>query len=205
MIFNKVKEAEAKHYMPVFSRDNLCIDHGEGNCLSDGTGNGYVDFVAGIATNVLGYNHPELTEAICAQVKKLMHVSNHYYTQIQSDYITHLAEASGYDRIFLCNSGAEANECAIKLARKNFIVSGNGKKTILVSEGAFHGRTIATLTATGNAAQRATYAPLPDGFKYFAFNDFDDFRSKLTPDVGAVLIETIQGESGSVPFPTTFW
>ncbi|MDE6200705.1 MAG: aspartate aminotransferase family protein [Clostridiales bacterium] len=203
MNINKIKDAEATHYMPVFSRDSLVLDHGEGNCLFDINGNKYVDFVAGIATNILGYNHPEYTEAVCNQVKKLMHVSNHYYTEIQSQYITRLCEASGFARVFLCNSGAEANECAIKLARRYFKNHG-GDKVILYAEGSFHGRTLATLTVTGNTAQHERYSPLPQGFDSFKYNDFDDFKSKLTDNVGAVILETIQGERGVRPFSNDF-
>ncbi|MDE5562224.1 MAG: aspartate aminotransferase family protein [Clostridiales bacterium] len=203
MDINKIKEAEAKHYMPVFSRDSLVLERGEGNCLYDINGNKYVDFVAGIATNILGYNHPEYTEAVCNQVKKLMHVSNHYYTAIQSQYITRLCEASGFARVFLCNSGAEANECAIKLARRYFKNHG-GDKTILYAEGSFHGRTLATLTVTGNTAQHERYSPLPQGFNSFKYNDFDDFKRKLTDNVGAVILETIQGERGVRPFSNDF-
>lgn len=203
MNFNKIKEVEAIHYMPVFSRDSLCIERGEGNCLYDINGNKYVDFVAGIATNILGYNHPEYTQAVCDQVRKLMHVSNHYYTEIQSEYVAKLCDASGFSRVFLCNSGAEANECALKLARKYFLSTGK-QKTILSADGAFHGRTIATLTATGNETQRRIYAPLPAGFGTFKYNDFDDFKAKLTDDVGAVILETIQGECGVRPFDNDF-
>lgn len=203
MNFNKIKETEALHYMPVFVRDNIAIDHGEGNYLFDTNGNKYLDLVAGIATNLLGYNHPQLTDAICNQVKKVMHVSNHYYTEVQSRYISRLCEASGFPRVFLCNSGAEANECAIKLARKVFKNRGVQKK-ILASEGAFHGRTLATLTVTDNKGQHEKYSPLPDGFDSFKYNNFDDFKKKLTDDVGAVLIETIQGERGVRPFDNDF-
>ena len=203
MNFNKIKEAEATHYMPVFTRDNIAIERGEGNCLYDVHGNKYVDFVAGIATNILGYNHPEYTRAVCDQVHKLMHVSNHYYTAVQSEDITKLCEASGFSRVFLCNSGAEANECAIKLARRYFKNNG-GEKRILSAEGAFHGRTLATLTATGNANQHRVYSPLPDGFGTFKYNDFDDFKTKLTDDVGAVILETVQGECGVRPFSNDF-
>lgn len=203
MNINKIKDAESVHYMPVFSRDSLVIERGEGNCLFDINGNKYVDFVAGIATNILGYNHPEYTEAVCNQVKKLMHVSNHYYTEIQSQYITRLCEASGFPRVFLCNSGAEANECAIKLARRYFKNHG-GDKTILYAEGSFHGRTLATLTVTGNTAQHERYSPLPQGFDSFKYNDFSDFKRKLTDDVGAVILETIQGEGGVRPFSNDF-
>lgn len=203
MNFNKIKEAEAAHYMPVFSRDNIAIERGEGNCLFDIHGNKYVDFVAGIATNILGYNHPEYTQVVCDQVHKLMHVSNHYYTEIQSEYITNLCEKSGFARVFLCNSGAEANECAIKLARRYFKNNG-GEKRILTAEGAFHGRTLATLTATGNVNQHRVYSPLPEGFGSFKYNDFDDFKAKLTDDVGAVILETIQGECGVRPFSNDF-
>lgn len=203
MNINKIKDAEATHYMPVFSRDSLVLERGEGNCLYDINGNKYVDFVAGIATNILGYNHPEYTDAVCAQVKKLVHVSNHYYTEIQSQYITRLCNASGFDRVFLCNSGAEANECAIKLARRYFKNHG-GDKTILYAEGSFHGRTLATLTVTGNSAQHERYSPLPQGFAGFKYNDFSDFKQKLTDDVGAVILETIQGEGGVRPFSNDF-
>lgn len=204
MNINKIKDAEAQHYMPVFSRESIVLDHGEGNCLYDINGNKYVDFVAGIATNILGYSHPEYTEAVCAQVKKLMHVSNHYYTEIQSKYINDLCEASGFPRVFLCNSGAEANECAIKLARRYFANNGKSGARILYAAGAFHGRTLATLTVTGNAVQHDKYAPLPDGFDGFLYNDFEDFKSKLTDNVGAVIIETIQGECGVRPFSNDF-
>lgn len=203
MSFSKIRDAEATHYMPVFSRDAIAFDHGEGNMLFDINGKGYVDFVAGIATNILGYNHPEYTAAVCEQVKKLMHVSNHYYTEVQSRYIARLCKASGFSRVFLCNSGAEANECAIKLIRR-FCLDRKRACTILTSEGAFHGRTLATLTATGNKAQHEVYAPLPQGFKAFAYNDFDDFKAKLTDDVGAVFLELIQGECGVRPFDNDF-
>ena len=204
MNFNKIKESEAKHYMPVFARDNIAIDHGEGNCLYDVNGNKYVDFVAGIATNILGYNHPEYTKTVCDQVHKLMHVSNHYYTEIQSEYIENLCAASGLSRVFLCNSGAEANECAIKLARRYFKNNGGSGKRILYAMGSFHGRTLATLTATDNEGQHNVYAPLPQGFDGFKYNDFNDFKSKLTEDVGAVILETIQGERGVRPFSNDF-
>ncbi len=203
MNFSKIKELESAHYMPVFKRENIALDHGDGNCLYDINGNKYVDFVAGIATNILGYNHPELTATICDQVRKLVHVSNHYYTAVQSRYIAHLSEKSGFPRVFLCNSGAEANECAIKLVRKFYRKRGVEKK-ILSSEGAFHGRTLATLTVTDNAHRHELYAPLPSGFDSFKYNDFDDFKSKLTSDVGAVILETIQGESGVRPFDNDF-
>lgn len=203
MNFNKIKEAANEFYMPVFSRENVCIDRGEGNCLFDINGNRYVDFVAGIATNILGYSHPRYVKAVTDQVKKLIHVSNHYYTAVQSEYISKLSAVSGFKRIFLCNSGAEANECAIKLARRYFFNHGE-QKTILTSEGAFHGRTLATLTATPNPDQHEAYAPLPEGFKTFKYNDFDDFKSKIDDSVGAVLIETIQGERGVRPFANDF-
>ncbi|MCX4313511.1 MAG: aspartate aminotransferase family protein [Clostridia bacterium] len=203
MNINKIKEAEATHYMPVFARDNIALERGEGNCVYDTFGNEYVDFVAGIASNILGYNHPEYTAAVCEQVHKLIHVSNHYYTEIQSKYITRLCEASGFQRVFLTNSGAESNECAIKLARRYFKNHG-GNKRILAAERAFHGRSLATLTLTGNTAQHEAYAPLPSGFGHFKYNDFDDFKSKLDDSVGAVMLETIQGECGVRPFSNDF-
>ena len=201
---SKIIEAEREFYMPVFKREKLIIDRGEGNCLFDINGKRYVDFVAGIATNILGYDHKEYTEAVCEQVHKLMHVSNHYYTEIQSRYIERLSLATGFKRVFLCNSGAEANECAIKLARRYFKNRGENSKRILYADGSFHGRTLATLAVTGNADQHDVYSPLPGGFSSFKYNDFDDFKSKIADDVGAVIIETIQGESGVRPFSNDF-
>lgn len=203
MDFDKIKTAEADHYMPVFSRDSLVLERGEGNCLYDIDGKKYVDLVAGIATNILGYNHPEYTDAVCKQVHKLMHVSNHYYTEIQSKYISALCKLSGFDRVFLCNSGAEANECAIKLARRYF-KNRDRDVTIIAAAGAFHGRTLATLTITGNAIQHEHYAPLPQGFDTFEYNNFDDLKHKLNDNVGAIIFETIQGECGVRPFSDEF-
>lgn len=203
MNFLKIKELDSNNYMPVFVRDNICIDHGDGNKLYDINGNVYVDFVAGIATNILGYNHPRLTKTIGEQAAKLIHVSNHYYMQEQAEYCQNLLEAAGYDRVFLCNSGAEANECALKLARRCFVNSGQSNRLILTSDGSFHGRTLATLTMTSKSPQHALYAPLPEGFKQFKHNDFESFKENLD-GVGAVMLETIQGESGVRPFSYDF-
>lgn len=203
MKFDEIKSIEAKHYMPVFSRDELALERGDGCCVYDIDGNKYVDFVAGIASNLLGYNHPEYTATVCEQVKKLIHVSNHYYTEIQSQYIRRLCAESGFARVFLCNSGAEANECAIKLARRYFKSNGCDK-IVLAGEGAFHGRTLATLTVTGYREQQQRYSPLPAGFDSFAYNDFADFEKKLNGNVGAVILETIQGERGVRPFDGEF-
>lgn len=204
MNLSQIKERENNCYMPVFSRENICIVSGKGNVLTDSTGKKYVDFVAGIATNILGYGNKHLTAAIANQAKKLMHVSNHYYTEEQSAYIDALTRASGFERVFLCNSGAEANECAVKLIRRHFKNKDSKKQVILTSEGCFHGRTLATLTMTANKAQHEIYSPLPEGFREFKYNDIESFNAAMTDDVAAVMIETVQGEQGVRPFSNEF-
>ncbi len=180
MNFNRIKEAEAQHYMPVFARDNIAFDRGEGNYLYDTAGKKYLDFTAGGAVNTVGYGNPQLTEAITMQAEKLPHVSNRYYTEVQSRYVKRLCETSGFSRVFLCSSGEEATICAIKLAQKVFKTHG-AKKTVLAAEGI-----------------------LPDGFGTFKYNDFDDFKQKMKDDVGAVIIETVQSERGVRPFGNDF-
>lgn len=200
MDFNKIKEIENTCYMPAFNRANLCFTHGEGNKLYDTNGKEYTDFVAGIAVNALGYNHPDLVSAICEQAHKLIHVSNLYYNEPQAIAAKNLLDGTIFTRAFFCNSGAEANEGAIKLVRKYYYKKGVADKTkILCAVNSFHGRTLATLTATGQEKYAKPYAPLPDGFIHTPFNDFESLKNALTDDVGAVLLEPIQGESGVTP------
>lgn len=199
MDFNKIKELENNCYMPLFNRANLCFTHGEGNKLYDINGKEYTDFVAGIAVNSLGYNHPELVDAICNQAHKLIHVSNLYYNQPQSELAYNLLEGTIFSRVFLCNSGAEANEGAIKLIRKHYYKLGINKPKILCAINSFHGRTLATLTATGQPKYSRPYSPLPEGFIHTPYNDFESLKNALTDDVGAVMLEPVQGESGVTP------
>lgn len=199
MDFAKIKELDSKNYMGTFNRNNLCFTHGEGNRLYDQAGREYIDFCAGIAVNSLGYNHPALTNAITEQAKKLIHISNLYYNEEQAVCCEKLLDGTIFDRVFLCNSGAEANEAAIKLVRKYYYAREEYKPVILTAQNSFHGRTLATLTATGQEKYSRPYAPLPEGFKHIPFNDFNAMKDALTDDVGAIMLECIQGESGVVP------
>lgn len=199
MDFERIKEIEKDHCMKVFKRSNVCFERGEGCTLYDTAGHAYTDFFGGIAVNCLGYNDPDLVKAISEQAGKIIHSSNLYYNVPQAELIDRLTRDGMFTRAFLCNSGAEANECAIKIVRKLASDSGSGRTTILTAKESFHGRTIATVTATGQEKYSAPFAPLPGGFRYVPFNDLDALREATTPDVGAIMLECIQGESGVRP------
>ena len=199
MDFERIKEIEKEHCMKVFKRSNVCFERGEGCTLYDTAGHAYTDFFGGIAVNCLGYNDPDLVKAISEQAGKIIHSSNLYYNVPQAELIDRLTRDGMFTRAFLCNSGAEANECAIKIVRKLASDSGSGRTTILTAKESFHGRTIATVTATGQEKYSAPFAPLPGGFKYVPFNDLDALREATTPDVGAIMLECIQGVSGVRP------
>ena len=192
----KVFEQDKKHFMPVFSRYPLVLSHGEGPYIFDTDGKKYIDFLAGIAVNVLGHAHPELVKAICEQAGRLIHCSNLYYTEPQVLLIEKLAELSGLNKVFIANSGAEANEGAMKLARKFGKMKSADKFEIVTAEHSFHGRTLATLTATGQPKYQEGYEPLPGGFRYVPFNDKEALKAVVSAKTCAVLIEPIQGEGG---------
>ncbi len=185
-----------KYYLPVFSRNQIVLDHGKGCKLYDMDGNEYLDFLAGIAVNALGHAHPALVNAIAEQAGKLIHCSNLYYTKVQADLVKTLAEVSGFERTFLCNSGAEANEGALKLARKYGHQKAEGKQRIISTVHSFHGRTLATLTATGQTKYQKGYEPLPTGFDYAEYGDITTLENLMGEDVCAVILEPIQGEGG---------
>lgn len=199
MELERIKEIENENYFKLFRRHNICFERGEGCVLYDTAGHSYADFFGGIAVNSLGYNNPDLVNAISAQAGKLIHISNLYYNVPQAELTERLISGSIFDRLFLCNSGAEANECAIKLVRKLAYESGSGKATIITAKESFHGRTLATVTATGQEKYSKPFAPLPSGFRYVPFNDLDALKNAWTPDVGAIMLECIQGESGVTP------
>lgn len=190
--------------MNVFNRQNLCFVSGDGNVLTDINGKKYVDFVSGLGVNCLGYNHPALTEAICAQTKKLLHSSNLYYNREQAILCEKFLGDTIFDKMFLANSGAEANECAIKLVRKYYKLKGLKKPGFVTALGSFHGRTMGALTATGQKSHYSTYEPLPEGFFHVPYNDFQALKQILNQrdDIGAVMLETIQ--SRSVITPATY-
>lgn len=197
-IYTKDKEA----YLPVFARHNIVLDHGTGMYVYDTQGKKHLDYLGGIAVNVLGHAYPPLVKTIAEQAAKMIHCSNLYYTQVQADAATALVRLSGLGKAFFCNSGAEANEGAIKLARK-FAWQKNPKKIqIIVAEQSFHGRTLATLTATGQPKYHQGFGPLPAGFDYVVYGDSDALEEKMSENTCAVMLETIQGEGGiHVPTP----
>lgn len=184
------------HYMPVFARYPMVISHGEGAYVTDTDGNRYLDFFAGIAVNALGHAHPKLVKAIADQAAKVIHCSNLYYTEVQAQLIEKLAKLSGLDKVFLANSGAEANEGALKLARKYAKTIADDKYEIITANHCFHGRTLMTLTATAQPKYQAGYEPLPQGFTYIDYNDIAALEKAISDKTCAVVLEPIQGEGG---------
>jgi acetylornithine aminotransferase len=183
--------------MNTYGRQPVAFAYGEGCHLTDTNGKVYLDALAGIAVNTLGHNHPALTSALARQANRLIHVSNVYQIPEQEALATLLAERSGLTEAFFCNSGCEANEAAIKLARLYGRRRGVDRPRILVMEGAFHGRTLATLSATGNEKVQKGFEPLVDGFVRVPYNDLDAIRARRgDSDVVAVMLEVVQGEGG---------
>lgn len=187
--------------MDTYARLPVTFSHGEGVYLYDNEGTRYLDGIAGIGVNALGHAHPAVTAAIVEQASKLIHTSNLYRIEAQEKLAQRLTELTAMDACFFGNSGAEANEAAIKLARLYGHQKNIRKPTIVVMEGAFHGRTLATLTATGNRKIQAGFEPLVAGFTRAPLNDIDALQqiAANNPDVVAVLVEPIQGEGGVVP------
>ena len=180
-----------------YKRFPVLLTHGQGCNLWDNQGKRYTDFVAGIAVCNLGHVHPEITKALCLQANTLWHVSNLFYTEPQVRLADWLVKNSFADRVFFGNSGAEANEAAIKLARKYFKVNGLPEKYRIISmEKSFHGRTMATLSATGQAKVREGFDPVLEGFDFVPFNNIDALKEKIGPQTCAVIAEPIQGEGG---------
>lgn len=190
-----IEETE-KYYLPVFGRYPMVMELGQGCRLWDKEGNEYVDAFAGIAVNSLGYNHPVLVKAISEQASKLMHCSNLYYTEIQAKALRVVAEATGMDRIFFANCGAEGNEGAMKLARKYGVSKAPTKYKIISADESFHGRTFDTLAATGHDYYHVGYGPLSPGHVLVPYGDIKALEAQMDDDVCAVLLEPIQGEGG---------
>ena len=180
-------------------RTPLCITRGEGCWLYDQEDRRYLDLIGGIAVNVLGHAHPRLTQAICRQAGEVIHCSNYYYNMPQLVLSEKLTSLFGGGRVFIANSGAEANEAAIKLARGYFYKKGKARAKIVCTSKSFHGRTLATATATGQPKFSAPFAPLPSGFLHIPFNDIDALEKAVDDKTCAVLLELIQGESGVRP------
>ena len=195
----EVFEKDKKDYLPVFNRYKIVVERGEGVNTYDIEGRKYIDFLAGIAVNVLGHNYKPLVEAISKQASRVIHISNLYYTEEQANAAEKLVKLSGLDRAFFCNSGAEANEGAIKIARKFAHQKDPDKSQIITAWNSFHGRTLATLTATGQPKYQKGYEPLPGGFDYVHYNDIEELKAKISDKTCAVMLETIQGEGGVYP------
>ena len=196
MIGNIINTAD-KVMANTYKRFPIVLTKGNGCILWDAEGKKYTDFVSGIAVCNLGHAHPRVAEAIAKQARILLHVSNLYYTEPQTELALRLTENSFADRVFFCNSGAEANEAAIKLARKYYKDKGEKQRYRIVSmEQSFHGRTMATLSATGQEKIRHGFEPMLEGFDYVPFNDIDALRKAINSFTCAVLLEPIQGEGG---------
>lgn len=186
------------HVMNTYGRLPIALSHGQGCRVWDVNGKCYLDALGGIAVNTLGHAHPKLVPALQEQIGKLIHTSNYYHVPLQEQLAAKLVELSGMSNVFFCNSGLEANEAALKLARKFGHDKGIERPQIVVYERAFHGRSIATLSATGNAKIQAGFAPLVEGFIRVPINDIEALQRATAgnPDVVAVFFETIQGEGG---------
>ncbi len=188
-----------KYVAHTYARFPIALVRGKGARVWDANGKGYLDFVAGIAVNSLGHNHPAVVRAIGRQARQLLHVSNLYHIAPQSELARELVRHSFADKVFFCNSGAEANEAAIKLARRYGAGRLGGKYEVLSTHNSFHGRTLATLTATGQEKVRAGYDPLPPGFRQVPYNDLRAMEEAIDEKAtAAILVEPIQGEGGVV-------
>lgn len=205
MTFEEIKNDEHQYMMHTYGRFDTALVSGKGATATDAQGKEYIDFTSGIGVNSLGYCDEGWVRAVCNQASKLQHISNLYYSPLQTELSKKLCTLSGMDKVFLSNSGAEANECAVKIARKySFDKYGKGRQKILTLINSFHGRTVTTLSATGQDVFHNYFFPFTDGFDYVTANNADDLKKKLTDDVCAVLVELIQGEGGVMPLDKEF-
>jgi len=198
--FSEIKSSYEKNILSTYGRYQVAFTHGKGCRLYDTEGREYIDFASGIGVNSVGHSHPEWMAAVCEQASKLTHVSNLYYTEPGAILAQRLCEISGMSGVFFCNSGAESVEGAIKIARKYSADKyGAGRHTIITLEESFHGRTMAALTATGQAKFHKHFHPFVEGFRYIPPNDFAALEAQVGDDICALLIEPVQGEGGVMP------
>lgn len=193
---DEIQELNDKYIINTYGARKLALTRGEGVKLWDADGREYIDFFAGIAVTNLGHCHPAITEAVREQAGKLLHVSNLYYIEPQVRAAELLCNNSFADKWFFCNGGAEANEAAIKIARRYWVLKDTPKPEIITAEQSFHGRTIATITATGQPKYHKGFEPLLPGIKYVPFDDIEALEKAVTPETGAIMLEPIQGEGG---------
>lgn len=205
MDFEQIKQDEHQYFMPAYGRFDVALVSGKGALAYDESGKEYIDFTSGIGVNSLGYCDDGWVEAVAGQAGKLQHISNLYYSPVQTELAKALCQKTGYGKVFFTNSGAEANECAIKLARKysfeNFSPSRTG---IVCLKNSFHGRTITTLSATGQDVFHNYFFPFTGGFTFAEANNIGSVKSCVNEDTCAVMIELIQGEGGVCPLDRDF-
>ena len=199
-------EATSPHVMNTYGRLPIALSHGQGCRVWDVNGKSYLDALGGIAVNTVGHNHPKLVAALRDQVGKIIHSSNYYHVPLQETLAAKLVELSGLENVFFCSTGLEANEAALKLARKFGHDKGIERPEIVVYEKAFHGRSIATLSATGNPKVQAGFGPLVEGFIRVPINNIDELKAATqgNPNVVAVFFEAIQGEGGVHPMDSDY-
>lgn len=199
-----IKESE-KYLIHSYNRHPVVIDHGEGVYLYDTEGKKYLDFGGGIAVNALGYSDDEFKAALKAQIDKILHVSNLFYTEPLLEAAKALAKVSGMERVFMANSGTEANEGALKLARKYAVMKGEMNRTEIISmEKAFHGRSMGALSVTGTKKYREPFEPLISGVKFAKYNDLESVKAQISDKTCAVIVEAVQGEGGVYPATQEF-
>ena len=195
-----IKNQADNSLMPTYAHFPVSIESGNGATFKDSEGNDVIDFGSGIGVNSLGYNNEGWINAVTEQLKKVQHTSNLYYNSTVAEYAEMLTKKTGFDRVFLCNSGAEANECAIKLARKySFDKYGENRYNIITLVNSFHGRTMATITATGQEHYHKFFNPFVEGFKYAESGNTEQLLEMADDTVCAIILEVIQGEGGVVP------
>ncbi len=195
-----IKSQADNSLMPTYAHFPVSIEKGNGATFIDSEGNEVIDFGSGIGVNSLGYNNEGWINAVTEQLSKVQHTSNLYYNSTVAEYAEMLTKKTGFDRVFLCNSGAEANECAIKLARKySFDKYGENRYNVITLVNSFHGRTMATITATGQEHYHKFFNPFVDGFKYCESGNTEQFVEMADDTVCAIILEIVQGEGGVVP------
>ena len=205
MNFEEIKNDEQQYLMNTYGRFSAALVSGKGATATDTEGREYIDFTSGIGVNSLGYADDGWVKAVSEQAASVQHISNLYYSPLQTELAKKLCTLTGMKKVFLCNSGAEANECAIKIARKySFDKYGEGRNKILTLVNSFHGRTVTTLAATGQDVFHNFFFPFTGGFDYVNANDIEDLRKHISDDVCAVFIELIQGEGGVMPLSQEF-
>ncbi len=205
LTLEEIKNDEQSYMMQAYGRFDAALVSGKGATAVDSDGKEYIDFTSGIGVNCLGYCDEGWTKAVSEQAATLQHISNLYYSPLQTEVSKKLCALSGMNRVFLCNSGAEANECAIKIARKySFDKYGSGRQKIVTLVNSFHGRTVTTLAATGQDVFHNFFFPFTEGFVYANANDTESLKECIDDEVCAVFIELIQGEGGVMPLEQSF-